>query len=114
MESPPQSTVFLPEDCKVEFHPHGAAPASRMDISAPAFEAARTALGQEWPEEAAYIGAGGSIPIAGYFKSILHMDSMLIGFGRDDDQIHSPNEKYDVESFHRGTRSWARILSEIA
>ena len=105
---------MLPDDCKVEFHGHGAAPASRMDISNPAFEAARVALGREWPEEAAYIGAGGSIPIAGYFKSILHMDSMLIGFGRDDDQIHSPNEKYDVESFHRGTRSWARILSEIA
>lgn len=105
---------MLPDDCKVEFHSHGASKASRMDISKPAFEAARIALGHEWPEEAAYIGAGGSIPIAGYFKTILDMDSMLIGFGRDDDQIHSPNEKYDVESFHRGTRSWARILSEIA
>ncbi len=104
---------MVPDDCTVTFHDHGAAPASRMDISDPAFEAARKALSAEWPQEAAYIGAGGSIPIAGYFKSILDMDSMLIGFGRDDDRIHSPNEKYDVTSFHRGARSWARIIDAI-
>uniref|UniRef100_UPI003565AA36 M20/M25/M40 family metallo-hydrolase n=1 Tax=Phaeovulum sp. TaxID=2934796 RepID=UPI003565AA36 len=92
----------LPPDCSAEFEGHGASPASAMPITDPAFEAARTALSQEWQMPAAFIGCGGSIPIAGYFKSVLGMDSMLIGFGKDSDQIHSPNEKYDLECFHKG------------
>ena len=104
----------IPADCSVEFSEHGRSPASVMDISDPAFELARAALSEEWNLPASYIGGGGSIPIAGYFKTILGMDAMLIGFSRDDDQIHSPNEKYDLESFHKGIRSWARILARIA
>ncbi|MGX9854822.1 M20/M25/M40 family metallo-hydrolase [Limimaricola variabilis] len=106
--------AMLPPDCKVEFHGHGAAPASVMATDDPAFETARRALSAEWPQPAAFVGAGGSIPIAGYFKSELGMDSMLVGFANDDDLIHSPNEKYDLRSFHKGIRSWARILAALA
>jgi acetylornithine deacetylase/succinyl-diaminopimelate desuccinylase-like protein len=105
---------MLPADCDITFDSDGAAPASVMSIDNPKFETARQALSDEWPDEAAFIGSGGSIPVAGYFQTLLGMESMLIGFGKDDDQIHSPNEKYDVESFHRGTRSWARILQAIS
>lgn len=105
--------AMLPPDCTVEFHEHGASPAGQMSIDNPAFEAARAALSDEWGVPAAYVGCGGSIPIAGYFKDILGVDAMLIGFAKDDDAIHSPNEKYDVESFHKGIRSWARILAAL-
>ncbi|HHB81753.1 MAG TPA: M20/M25/M40 family metallo-hydrolase [Aliiroseovarius sp.] len=104
----------IPEDFEVIWHESRGSRASQMEIDNPAFEQARNALSDEWPRPASYIGCGGSIPIAGHFKTILGMDSMLIGFGRDDDQIHSPNEKYDLESFHKGTRSWARILAALA
>jgi len=107
-------TQQLPADCSVEFADHGTSPASHMATDHPAFEQARAALSDEWPNPAAYVGCGGSIPIAGYFKEILGMDAMLIGFGKDDDAIHSPNEKYDVSSFHKGIRSWARILHAMS
>ncbi|MFC7704960.1 M20/M25/M40 family metallo-hydrolase [Plastorhodobacter daqingensis] len=105
---------MLPPDCEVSFADHSASAASQMETSHPAFEAARIALSDEWPNPAAYVGCGGSIPIAGHFKTLLGMDAMLIGFGKDDDQIHSPNEKYDLESFHKGIRSWARVLDALS
>lgn len=105
----------LPADCVIDWHDGiEGSPASVMEIADPAFEQARQALTQEWGRPAAFVGSGGSIPIAGYFKSELGMDAMLIGFGRDDDQIHSPNEKYDLDCFHKGIRSWARILARLS
>lgn len=104
---------MLPPDCTVSFEGHGASGASQTETTDPAFEAARTALSEEWQVPAAYVGCGGSIPIAGHFQDILGTPPMLIGFGKDDDALHSPNEKYDVESFHKGIRSWARILAAL-
>ena len=104
---------LLPPDCSVEFREHGTSAGSEMTTDDPAFGAAREALSDEWPQAAAFVGCGGSIPIAGHFKTILGMDAMLIGFARDNDAIHSPNEKYDQRSFHKGIRSWARILHQL-
>ena len=106
-------TDMLPPDCEVSFNGHGASAASGADFSDPMFEQARKALTDEWQVPAAYVGCGGSIPIAGHFQKILGTEPMLIGFGKDDDALHSPNEKYDMESFHKGIRSWARILEAL-
>ncbi|MEQ8899326.1 MAG: dipeptidase [Roseovarius sp.] len=89
-------------------------PASVMNIDRPEFEQARQALSEEWNREAVFSGMGGSIPVTRFFKDVLGLDSMLIGFAQDDDAIHSPNEKYNVESFHKGIRSWARVLDKLA
>lgn len=104
---------LLPPDCSVTFTPHGAGRACVIDANDPRFEQARVALSEEWGVEAAYIGGGGSIPIAGHFQTITNTTPLLIGFGKDDDALHSPNEKYDLESFQKGARSWVRVLAAL-
>jgi amidohydrolase len=104
----------LPGDCTAEFLDHSNAPAIALDWNMKPLAAAKHALTDEWGKEALLIGSGASIPIVADFKRTLGLDSLLIGFGLDDDNIHSPNEKYDLKSFHKGIRSWARIIAALA
>ncbi len=104
----------LPEDCTVTFDAKGAAGATTLPLEKPEFGKAQTALTDEWGKQAVFIGCGGSIPIVGHFQDYLGMPSMLIGFGLESDNIHSPNEKYDLQSFHKGIRSWVRVIEQIA
>jgi acetylornithine deacetylase/succinyl-diaminopimelate desuccinylase-like protein len=104
----------LPKDCKAEFISHGASPAHQLPFSSEALSRANRALAAEWGKEPVLAGCGGSIPIIGSFKKDLGMDALMIGFGLEDDRVHSPNEKYELSSFHKGTRSWARVLNALA
>lgn len=107
-------TDRLPTDCTVNFTTKDGSKATVMPVDAPAFKQAQQALSDEWEKDAVYAGCGGSIPVVGHIKSILDMDSMLVGFMLDDDAIHSPNEKYSLKSFHKGIRSWVRILAALS
>jgi acetylornithine deacetylase/succinyl-diaminopimelate desuccinylase-like protein len=104
----------LPADCSVEFVSHAGSPALELPYDSPVLGKARAALAAEWGRKAVAIGSGGSIPIVGDFKHVLGLDPLLVGFALDDDRVHSPNEKYDLTSFHKGIRSWARILAALA
>jgi acetylornithine deacetylase/succinyl-diaminopimelate desuccinylase-like protein len=104
----------LPADCQVEFGNFGVAPPLQLSFDNPALNKAREALAKEWGKKAVTVGAGGSIPIVADFKNILGMDSLLVGFALDDDRVHSPNEKFDLTCYHKGIRSWARILDALS
>lgn len=105
---------MLPPDCTVKFTPHGNSPAITVPAEGEFLRQALEGLTSEWGKQAVITGSGGSIPVVGDFKKILGLDTLLIGFAHVDDQIHSPNEKYDLESFHRGIRSWVRVLGALA
>ncbi|HEY8576381.1 MAG TPA: M20/M25/M40 family metallo-hydrolase [Devosia sp.] len=105
---------MIPADCSVTFHAHGGSPAITVPDDGVHLRQALAGLSGEWGKQAVITGSGGSIPVAGDFKRILGLDTLLIGFAHVDDQIHSPNEKYDFDSFHRGIRSWVRVLAALA
>jgi len=105
---------MIPADCSVRFIQHGGSRAITVPSDGLYLSRALTGLSDEWGKPAVMTGSGGSIPVAGEFKSILGLDTLLIGFAQLDDAIHSPNEKYDLASYHRGIRSWVRVLAALA
>ncbi|XUJ37527.1 M20/M25/M40 family metallo-hydrolase [Bradyrhizobium japonicum] len=104
----------LPGDCKVEFGDHSAAPAVALDWNMKPLAAASKALTEEWGKETVLMGSAPRSRSSPISSGRLGSNSLLVGFGLDDDNIHSPNEKYDLRSFQKGIRSWARILAALA
>jgi acetylornithine deacetylase/succinyl-diaminopimelate desuccinylase-like protein len=103
----------IPADCTVSFKDHAASPAISMEASSHFMKVSDQQLAAEFGTATAFVGCGGSIPIVENFKQALGMDSILIGFGLENDNAHSPNEKYEISSFHKGTRFWARLLGVL-
>lgn len=104
----------LPQDCAIAFAEHGTSAATVLPHDGEMLRKTLEALSEEWETEAACAGTGGSIPILTAFKEQLGMDALLVGFARFDNRVHSPNEKYDLTSYHKGIRSWLRILDRLA
>ncbi len=106
---------LLPADCKLTFQTHGGdSTGIAVDEKSPWVIQASAALAEEWGKPTALVGSGVSIPVVSNFKDYQNMESLLIGFSRFDDGAHSPNEKYDIECFHKGMRSWARLIGKVA
>jgi acetylornithine deacetylase/succinyl-diaminopimelate desuccinylase-like protein len=91
-----------------------AGPAIAMAEDSPYIRAGLAALAEEYGRPALVTGCGGSIPVVASLKRELGIDSLLMGFGLDDDQVHSPNEKFEQTCFHRGIRSHVRLLGKLA
>ncbi len=104
----------VPADAKLSFQEFSSAPGLQIDTSNRFVRSAVTAMEQEFGREVAMIGCGGSIPIVESFRRVLGTDSILMGFGLQDDKAHSPNEKFEVACFRRGLRSHVRLLGALS
>ncbi|HEY2133500.1 MAG TPA: dipeptidase [Acetobacteraceae bacterium] len=103
----------VPADAKLEFTVFGAGPGIEIPTDSRFVQAASAALAEEYGKPAVMIGCGGSIPVVETLQRELGLDSLLMGFGLEDDQVHSPNEKFDLRCFQKGTRSHARLLGKL-
>jgi len=104
----------MPADARFELKKFSGDPAIEVPVDSAFVGAARAALRDEYGRDPVMIGCGGSIPVVEAMHSILGLDSLLMGFGLDDDQVHSPNEKFELRCLDHGTRAHARLLGHLA
>jgi acetylornithine deacetylase/succinyl-diaminopimelate desuccinylase-like protein len=104
----------LPADCKLEIHDHGRGAPVRVSTDSPWLDAARQGLADVFPNPPALIGCGGSIPITAPLRQILGLDVLFVGFGLNDDRVHSPNEKFELACFRKGIETHAAMLQRFA
>jgi acetylornithine deacetylase/succinyl-diaminopimelate desuccinylase-like protein len=91
---------------------HGA-PAMLAGIDSPFMAAASAAIQSAFGVAPVMIREGGSIPIVAQLQSVLGCDCLLIGWGLNDDNAHSPNEKFRVADYHRGIAASTALWHEI-
>ena len=93
---------IAPDGVRVEVRPHHGGEAAVTPTDTPEYRAAALAMEETFGRKPIPARGGGSIPIVALFESILGVKTVLMGFGLDSDNIHSPNEKYGIFNFHRG------------
>jgi acetylornithine deacetylase/succinyl-diaminopimelate desuccinylase-like protein len=102
--------AHAPADLHIEMDTFSMAPGFEVAAQNPWVDTARKILTEEYGRPAVLIGSGGSIPVVESLRRILGLDTLLMGFGLPDDQVHSPNEKFDLRCLDHGTRAHARLL----
>jgi acetylornithine deacetylase/succinyl-diaminopimelate desuccinylase-like protein len=91
---------------------HGGPPVV-VEVKGPIVDAALDAMEDIWGARPVRIREGGSIPIVSTFDTVLKCPILLLGFGLNDDGLHSPNEKFNISHFYKGIRSVARLLDRL-
>ena len=83
------------------FEHHGGEPYS-TPIDSHEYQSAAKAITTTFGKEPIPVRGGGSIPICSLFEQELGLKIVFMGFGLDSDNLHSPNEKYDIVNFYKG------------
>jgi acetylornithine deacetylase/succinyl-diaminopimelate desuccinylase-like protein len=105
---------LCPPGIRMELVPFGAGAGVVMSLDSPYMAAAARAIERSFGRAPVYIREGGSIPIVTAFRERMGVDVLLLGWGQDDDNTHSPNEKFSLEDFHRGIKASAYLWEELS
>lgn len=110
--------AFLREHCpagvSLTFTDFHGCPAFVFDPNSPYISAAKEAIQVGFGAEPVLIREGGSIPVVSNFRQVLGVDTLLLGWGQNTDNLHSPDEHFTVADFHRGIASSAALWEQIA
>jgi len=104
----------LPSNVKHEIKWYGASAPVLVPIDSKPTQLAAQALAEGFGTPSTFMREGGSIPVVGQIKQILGIDTLLVGFGLPDDRVHSPDEKFDLDALHGGTRTAAVLYEKLA
>ncbi len=104
----------LPPGIEMELVDHHGAPGVVVSLESPYVRAAAAAIEAGFGRPPVNVREGGSIPIVTTFAKELHADVLLLGWGQNDDNTHSPNEKFSLDDYHKGTRASAALWDELA
>jgi acetylornithine deacetylase/succinyl-diaminopimelate desuccinylase-like protein len=103
-----------PKRVTLDVHVHSGALPSLLPIDSKAMALAKSAVQTGFGVPPVLIREGGTVPVGTLFKSALGIDTIFVGFGLSDDRVHSPNEKFDLDALHKGTRTAAALYAELA
>jgi acetylornithine deacetylase/succinyl-diaminopimelate desuccinylase-like protein len=107
-------TELCPPGIQTELIEYHNAPGVLVPLDSPYVEAASRAIESAFGRPPVYTREGGSIPVVTTFHNVLKADTLLMGWGQDDDAAHSPNEKFSLADFHRGIKASARLWEELS
>lgn len=106
--------AVCPPGITYEIIDHHGAPAVLVGVDSPGVRAAVRAVEAGFGTRPVFIREGGSIPVVGLIKNQLGVDTLLLGWGQNDDNLHGPNEKFSLADFHRGIKASAHLMAEMA
>jgi succinyl-diaminopimelate desuccinylase len=110
----PMLAEMCPPGIRMELIDHHGSPGVLVPLDSRYVQAAARAIEHAFGRAPVYTREGGSIPIVTAFHETLKVDTLLLGWGQDDDNTHAPNEKFSLADFHRGIRASARLWHELS
>jgi acetylornithine deacetylase/succinyl-diaminopimelate desuccinylase-like protein len=105
---------LCPPGIQLEIIDQHGSPASMVPLDSPYIEAAARAIEYAFGRRPVFTREGGSIPIVAAFSNKLNAKTLLLGWGQDDDNAHSPNEKFALADFHKGIKASAKLWEELS